>query len=151
MHQGQVELDDIGTDDVQQGKGVQIGAHVVEGDGESVRVQGGDFAQQGGRIGEQAAFGDFEDQLQAFGASRQHFIVCPRDVGGDGFAVEEQHRVRGKSGSQCRFDRRVDAQPVQLRLPAGGRRACQHRQSAAQIVDLVPSRQRLVPHDRFLG
>ena len=44
LHQSQVELDDVWADDVQQGKGVQIASHVVEGDGESVIAQRGDFA-----------------------------------------------------------------------------------------------------------
>jgi hypothetical protein len=48
LHQRQVELDDVGRDDVEQRERIEVGADVVEGDGEPVLAQGGDLASQRG-------------------------------------------------------------------------------------------------------
>ena len=148
LHEPQVELDDVGGEQREEGQRHRVGADVVDGNSPADAPNALDGAQQLGRAGGQGALGDLHDDAQVAGRAL-----------GDGEQVVQRCAVEhlrldvdedGQRGEQALLDRAAEgrgaAELVELGQPA--RRAGRREQEVGALERaLGAAGQRLVGDD----
>jgi hypothetical protein len=148
LHQAQVELDDVGSEQREEGERHRVGAHVVDGDPPAQRPDPLDGAQQLGRACGEGPLGDLDDDAQVLGCAvgDGQQLVQRSAVEDLGLDVDED----GQRGQQILLDRPLEgggaADLVELGQPAGRARGGEQQVRALQPA-LRATRQGLVGDD----
>jgi hypothetical protein len=150
LDQRQVELEDVGLDQRDQGEGVRVGSEVVDRDQVAAVPDAVAVAEQPGRLVGQRPLRELDHRLERQGAQHRDELVIHRQVGSDARLDVDEHQAGVAAGVAGSGQAEDAADQVELGQHPGCARSTEQRSRGLQRRALRATRQDLAAHE-FAG